>query len=399
MGVENSGGRWARRTSQVLDFMETWERKNQNKPQDLPDMLREIARKNPQMGSKDRREWSDGVYQALRARRYLKSEPWESCLAEGLAASYGVEHPWVAFLLLKRSEAERTLDAFERLGHNGFPGADLVSPRLDAQRFFRAQSQAGKAWIRVHADRWSEFLNQVTERSWPIPLVQDSPFASIFVTASLPLGLPLHTLPAYEAGWMDIQDWSSQALAAQLPKNPTGRWLDACAGSGGKTLLLHHAYPALQWFVTDVRELVLQELSRRFQRIGWKNYSRAVVDWTQDLPPDLGSFPDRFDGILLDAPCSGSGSWRNQPQVQLRPLEPVEPYILQQNTLLRKLWNRLQNGGYLVYATCSVYASENEDVIKNFLENSPDAFLDGDAYLDGSPLGGDVLYTARLRKA
>ncbi|MFM9060749.1 MAG: hypothetical protein ACKOPP_06955 [Bacteroidota bacterium] len=399
MGVESQVGRWAKRTSQVLDFLGIWERKSGDKPQDLPGLMREIARKNPQMGSKDRKEWSDGIYQALRARRYLVTEPWETCLAEGLASRYGVDHPWVQSLLSSKPETERPLDAFERLGHTGFPGADQVSSRLDSERFFRAQAQTGHAWVRVPTDRWSDFTKQVLERSWPSPKVQDSPFSSMFVTASLPLGLPLHTLPAYDAGWMDIQDWSSQALAEHMPTNPKGRWLDACAGSGGKTLLMHHAYPALQWFVTDVREFVLQELSRRFQRIGWKNYSRAVVDWTQDLPPDLGSFPDRFDGILLDAPCSGSGSWRNQPQAQLRPPVPLEPYILQQSTLLRKLWGRLQSGGYLVYATCSVYAAENENLIHGFLQNNPDAHLEGESYLDGSPVGGDVLFTARLRKA
>ncbi len=398
MGIDANSGRWRNRTAQVLEFLNLWDRKHLQPGIDLPSLLRETARKYPQMGSRDRKEWSDGVYQALRAKRYLQDESWERCLAEGLVDRYGNDHPWVLALKSNLGLADQSLDASQRLGHTGFPGAEWVSPRLDQESFFRAQGRAGKAWIRVDASRWSALLEQVTERSWPEPERVDSQASSSYVTASLPLGLALHTLPAYTDGWFEMQDWSCQALVDLFPPQPQGRWLDACAGAGGKTLLLHQAFPVLQWFVTDERESALQELSRRFQKAGWRNYSRAVVDWTEVFTPDLGSFPERFDGVLLDAPCTGSGSWRNQPSNQLG--APVSPESMaeKQAILFGRLWSRLQPGGWMVYATCSVYAAENEGLIQKMLQDHPGAVLEEDRYLDGSARGADVLYAARLRK-
>jgi len=155
MGIEANSGRWRNRTGQVLEFLNLWDRKHLQPGIDLPSLLRETARKYPQMGSRDRKEWSDGVYQALRAKRYLQDESWERCLAEGLVDRYGNDHPWVLALKSNLGLADQSLDASQRLGHTGFPGAEWVSPRLDQESFFRAQGRAGKAWIRVDASRWS----------------------------------------------------------------------------------------------------------------------------------------------------------------------------------------------------------------------------------------------------
>ena len=253
MGIENTGGRWHRRSAQVLDFLSIWERKRSDSGTDLPGMLRETARKYPQMGSRDRKEWSDGVYQAMRAKRYLPDESWERCLAEGLADCYGNEHPWVDALRANLGMENQTLDAAQRLGSFGFPGAEWVSPRLNQDAFFRAQGRAGKAWIRVDASKWPALLEQIAERSWPEPERFDSKVKGPYGTASLPLGLALHTLPAFADAWFEMQDWSCQMLVELFPQHAQGRWLDACAGAGGKTLLLHQAFPSLQWFVTDAR--------------------------------------------------------------------------------------------------------------------------------------------------
>ncbi|MFM8978146.1 MAG: hypothetical protein ACKOJE_08870, partial [Bacteroidota bacterium] len=113
MGIGGQSGRWTLRTRQVLEFLEFWAGRNRTAASDLSGLLREYARKFPQMGSRDRKEWSMGVYQALRAQRIWRSSdraadiaadrvadfaPWEQALTAGLLAMHGEEHPWVAYL-------------------------------------------------------------------------------------------------------------------------------------------------------------------------------------------------------------------------------------------------------------------------------------------------------------
>lgn len=398
-GPAHQGGRWSVRTRQVLEFLEAWERRCSTHPSEPSLSLKEFARRFPQMGSRDRKEWSLGIYQAWRARRVLgKAASWEECLLAGLVAVLGQDAPWVLWLKQCYQHHEEVASAMELRGHEGFPLAQGVSSRLNREVFFREQGRAGSAWLRVRASRTRELADYFVRKDWTYRAME--PVHPSSVPWALPLGLPLQECPGLEGGWFELQDLSCQQLLSWMPPKPHGRWLDACAGSGGKTLLMHDAWPELQWFVTDLRESALQELSKRFARVGWKQYSRACVDWIAQEPGGLGSFPDRFEGVLLDAPCSGSGSWRNQPQAQLR-AESAGPEVhaSQQEQLLRRLWTKVREQGYLLYVTCSVYALENEDRIQGFLAENSQAQLLRDGYLDASEQGGDVLYAALLQKA
>jgi hypothetical protein len=420
MGVGDQAGRWTLRTRQVLDFLEFWASRNRNAASDLSGLLREYARKFPQMGSRDRKEWSMGVYQALRAQRVLKSEErvaWNLALFSGLRFMHGDQHPWVEYLQSPIQGASDSHEAMEGRMHVGFPHEALISPRIvpgvedsafqhisketvgNPISWLVEQGQPGMAWMRIRRGYESAMDDQLRERGWQATLKFTLNHRCAMQAWAMPLGLALSELEGFKAGWFEMQDWSCQQLVECMPESATGRWLDACAGSGGKTLLLHDSHPEIQWFVTDTRDVILQELSRRFQRAGWRNYSRAVADWLSPEPAELGSFPSQFDGILLDAPCSGSGSWRNHPHLQLLgpPLSPQE-YALKQVMMLRKLWSRVRDGGYMLYSTCSVYRCENEDLVQAFLAEKPDATLCQDRYLNASPQGGDTMYAALIQK-
>lgn len=417
MGIGEQSGRWTLRTRQVLDYLQFWSSRNRTAASDLRGLLREYARKFPQMGSRDRREWSMGVYQALRAQRVLQTEvwaPWEQALATGLAVMYGEEHPWVEFLKHHYTLAPSVFSAMEGQGHCGFPCSEGVSPKIvtdtnfqlgdstpySVETWLREQGLPGMAWLRIRRGYEAALEEQILQKGWSAPLKFTLNHASSLQAWAMPLGLALSGLEGYKEGWFEMQDWSCQRLVECMPKTVTGRWLDACAGSGGKTLLLHESHPELQWFVTDSREPILQELSRRFQRAGWRNYSRAVADWLSPEPAELGSFPSQFDGVLLDAPCSGSGSWRNHPHMQLLgPTMDPQKFAEKQSLMLRRLWSRVRSGGYLVYATCSAYVCENEDVVRAFLSEKKEANLIFDRYLNASPLGGDTMYATLLQKA
>ncbi len=416
MGIDGQSGRWTLRTRQVLDFLQFWASRNRSAASDLSGMLREYARKFPQMGSRDRKEWSMGVYQALRAQRILKSAdyaPWEQALAVGLIAMHGEEHPWVAFMKQQYTFPTDLMSVMQEFSHRGFPYGDLISPRVVAdtnpqdlaegtygeERWLQEQGLPGMAWLRIRKGYETVLEDRINSKGWTTPLKFTLKHPSALQAWAMPLGLALNDLEGYKEGWFEMQDRSCQRLVECMPEHADGRWLDACAGSGGKTLLLHEAYPDLQWFVTDSREAILQELSRRFQRAGWRNYSRALADWLSLEPAELGSFPSQFDGVLLDAPCSGSGSWRNHPHLQLLgPQMNPKEFAEKQMRMLVRLWSRVRSGGYLLYATCSVYACENEDVVKAFLASKEDSHLHFDRYLNASPQGGDTMFTALIQK-
>lgn len=420
MGIGGQSGRWTLRTRQVLEFLEFWSGRNRAAASDLSGLLREYARKFPQMGSRDRKEWSMGVYQALRAQRIWRSSdraadfvPWAQALAAGLLAMHGEEHPWVGYL---REQYASNIDLKVVLQENsskGFPHSDSISSRLVAEipssdlaegsygieKWLQEQGLPGMAWLRIRRGYETALEERIHHKGWTAPLKFTLNHASALQAWGMPLGLALNELEGYQEGWFEMQDLSCQRLVECMPSNATGRWLDACAGSGGKTLLLHEAYPDLQWFVTDSRASILQECSRRFQRAGWRNYSRALADWLSSEPAELGSFPSQFDGVLLDAPCSGSGSWRNHPHLQLLgpPMNPLE-FAEKQGRMLARLWSRVRSGGFLLYATCSVYSCENEEVVKAFLASKEDSQLNFDRYLNASPQGGDTLYAALIQK-
>lgn len=189
--------------------------------------------------------------------------------------------------------------------------------------------------------------------------------------------------PSYQTGLVEVQDASSQAVVADLPAQ--GRALDFCAGGGGKALAL----AAMGWDVTahDIDPARMQDLPVRAERGG---HQIAVCP-----PEDLGQ-AGRFDLVFCDAPCSGSGTWRRTPEAKwaLTPARLAELTQMQADVLKAAVLHVVP-GGTLVYATCSVFAAENDAQIARFLEEHSDWTLT-DARHWPVDQAGDGFYCARL---
>ena len=113
--------------------------------------------------------------------------------------------------------------------------------------------------------------------------------------------------------WFEVQDFSSQQTAQFFKPQKWENWWDACAASGGKSLLLHELEPTVKLVVSDIRESILSNLDERFQQAGLLKYQKKLLDLTQNN--DLILHDYAFDGIILDAPCSGSGTWGRTPEM------------------------------------------------------------------------------------
>ena len=177
----------------------------------------------------------------------------------------------------------------------------------------------------------------------------------------------------FESGAFEFQDEAAQIAALLCRARPGMRILDLAAGAGGKTLALAAAMRNQGEIVAcDIRQPALQELAARAARAGATNIRTHLLD--DGLPLD-----GKFDAVLLDAPCSGSGTWRRQPELRWK-LTPkvLAQRIALQDELLDRAALLVKPGGRLIYATCSILPSENQDRVAAFLARQPD-FAPADA--------------------
>ena len=190
---------------------------------------------------------------------------------------------------------------------------------------------------------------------------------------------------AYQTGLVELQDAASQAVVAFLDLRPEMRVLDYCAGGGGKTLAM--AALGLKPDAHDISLARMKDLPARAARAGAQ--IRIVENPAKTAPYDL---------ILIDAPCSGSGSWRRDPQGKWA-LTPERLAELQriQAEILPRVVPLLAAGGSIAYATCSLLCEENEDQVAHFRALHPEFSLQAQSRF--SPLdGGDGFFAAMLTR-
>lgn len=172
---------------------------------------------------------------------------------------------------------------------------------------------------------------------------------------------------AFKKGHFEVQDASSQLVAEFLNVEPGMRVIDACAGAGGKTLHLAALMENKgQIIALDIYENKLNELKRRAKRNGAHNIENRVIDSTKVIK----KLYDKADRVLIDAPCSGLGVLRRNPDAKWK-LQPefIEKIKGTQQDILQQYSRMVKVGGQLVYATCSILPSENQKQVERFLKS------------------------------
>lgn len=176
---------------------------------------------------------------------------------------------------------------------------------------------------------------------------------------------------SYQEGWFDIQDEGSQLVALLCDAKP-GQWvMDYCAGAGGKTLALAAMMQNKGRIIAcDILESRLKAGAKRFQRAGVHNYQHHTLVEGKDRW--LIRHQQKFDRVLVDAPCSGTGTWRRNPDMKWR-LQPEDLVELnhKQATILDQAAELVKPEGLLIYATCSLLSQENEAIVDQFLKTHP----------------------------
>ena len=201
--------------------------------------------------------------------------------------------------------------------------------------------------------------------------------------------IPLHEMTAFKAGEFQVQDEAAQLVTAHfLNPQPGERILDACAGLGGKTghiAQLMENQGELTASDTDPRKLKL--LEEEMQRLGMDIISTRTINL---LEPETLNFKSPFDRILVDAPCSGLGVLRRNPDTKWkRSKKDIARLAVRQEKMLLNAADLVSPGGTMVYAVCSCEPRENETVIQNFLAQRADFTIDKKKALGNFPLEND----------
>ncbi len=171
----------------------------------------------------------------------------------------------------------------------------------------------------------------------------------------------------YQKGWFEVQDEGSQIVADLVFARPGEKVLDYCAGAGGKTLALAslmenrgqiHAY--------DRDKNRLAPIYERLKRAGTRNVQvHGAVD-------DMDALLEKMDRVVVDAPCTGSGTWRRRPDAKWRlTRENLETRLREQEEALSQAAQYVRPGGVLCYITCSVFPEENENQVYSFIDDNP----------------------------
>jgi 16S rRNA (cytosine967-C5)-methyltransferase len=353
----------------------------------LPERIHSMLRRQRSIGARDRRLYRELLYTAVRHLPWVEGRADEELVA--LIAALAAETP-----------ATRAFRA-------AFADAGLVESRPRAAllpAWFRDECPEAFSppqlevlltraplWLRLQTNEPARVFAEFTARGWAWQQSELLPSA-VKVLAEV----DVTQTDSFAEGRFEVQDLGSQLLLVSVGIEPGGRWFDACAGAGGKTLQLARLLgPDGKIDAHDIRPAALEELVQRAGKAGIP--VTAVYDRRSD---DSGGHPPSpsfggtsrpplplqtagiavvakpsglYDGVLVDAPCSGCGTWRRAPHLKwvTTPATIARAAAVQQ-TLLAQFAAQVRPGGRLIYATCSLCRRENAQVLAAFLAAHPE---------------------------
>jgi 16S rRNA (cytosine967-C5)-methyltransferase len=277
---------------------------------------------------------------------------------------------------------------------------------LDWEAITAANNQAAPLWLRLgrSAERGAVEQRLVRE-GFSITAHPDAPGALTVAPA-----VAAEAIPGFREGLLSVQDPAAQLAAGLLQLAPGLRVLDACAAPGGKTCHILELCPEVELTALDRSPERLEQVRENLGRLGLAGHPGLRLLAADAAEPEEWWDGRAFQRILLDAPCSATGVIRRHPEIKwLRTPQQVGAAVRLQARLLERLWPRLETGGILLYATCSVLRDENNRQVEQFVARCADAewvplnagwgrelghgrqILPGDRDMDG-------FFYARLRK-
>lgn len=364
------------------------------------DCVSDMLLKQRQWGARDRKLYASQVYDSIRyILKYLQlsgNNEWnEKSMESALLAKWLSEGDDLVKL-----ESHYTFPDLNEMQNDeksisySYPSSFLELLKsetdLDENRFMEVSNTEAKVCLRVNTLKTSiENFHSILEKNGIAFHVSDEIPEAVVLNERI----SFKHFPGIDRTLFEIQDLSSQMLGRFIEPQTNMRILDVCAGTGGK--LLHLAALTSQkasLYASDIIPKKLEILKRRFFNAGVRQLH--VLSPLELTIPKYHVF---FDLVLVDAPCTGSGTLRHKAEAKYRiNSDMLKEKIRIQQQLLNQNVERLKPDGILVYATCSVFKSENEEQVKQFLSGNKFELLDEKII---SPFDGfDGFYMAKMKR-
>ena len=269
----------------------------------------------------------------------------------------------------------------------------------ESDRFLTNLDTRPPLWLRLNnEDKKEEVIQELKKEDY---FVED--FHELENDALKVIGAKgVFTLNSYRNGLFEIQDLASQHIGSHVKATPKQYVWDCCAGGGGKTLQIASFLKNKGViYASDIREYKLEEVKKRAKRAGFFNI--RCLSWNGETLPQFQKevqLKGGFDWVLVDAPCSSTGTWRRNPDAKYRVNnENIQNLTQLQLNILNTASKAVIKGGHLVYSTCSWIVEENEGVVTQFLQHHPEFSL-VEKNLLGSPFeNADTMFAAVLKRA
>ncbi len=358
-------------------------------------------------GSKDRHFYAESVYEIVRWWRLL----WFYLQKDISNSPHEILKVWAIWYYWKYQELpdwEELKFIPQTINFNSQPTEKAILhslpdelyqlglKQLDSKwdKILAASNSGARVFLRINSFRTNinNVIEDLSKNQIEVKIIEDLPHClelikrkNIFITS------------CFKKGFIEVQDHSSQKVAPFLQISNKMRVIDACCGVGGKTLHLATLMNNQgQIIALDVSEKKLHQLKLRARRAGFSNIETRWINSRKVIK----RLENQSDRLLLDVPCSGLGVLKRKPGSKWRITEDFIQKLQElQRDILLNYSSLLKSGGKLVYSTCSVLPSENEEQIQWFLNNCNNQFeLEEETFIGPHDSIGDGFYMARLIK-
>ena len=333
--------------------------------------LARFTTEHRELGSRDRRFLSDTIFAVFRWQGWLREfEAGNPATLAALACQLdGQEvHPALAADLPADAESviarlrAQPVALLAPAWLGPFLAAELRE-ETGADAFLLSLQQRPPTWLRARRGQAKRVAAHITGMGFTAsihPHVRDA--------IAVPPRIPWNEIKRALGHDVEIHDLASQVVALAAGPRPGESWWDACAGSGGKTLHLADLLSGRgSILATDVRESIMRELNRRTSEIDSVKVRIGRLNAENESPND-----EQFQGALVDAPCSGTGTWSRNPDARWRcTAEFVDECSKRQGRILHNASRHVAPGGLLTYAVCSVTQAETHAIADAFLLSHP----------------------------